>query len=762
MNRKTVKVQNAEKNKVNIPKEGLDTPIQFCPKVGPSRAASFEKLDIHTVRDLLWHIPRRYEDFHSRVPIRHLQPGQVATVLGKVVNREDRLPRSKSKVHHIFQVVVEDQSGAMQVVWFNQPYLENIIHNGETLLLHGKVDLYDHYLQMSSPKFKIVEGSDELYSEIQPIYPLSEGLSQAVLRKIIHNALDRFDSCLKEFLPRFILEPHNFPDRAHTFRILHHPQPGEGAPTDIDISLPDNLQDDLLKENQEFRQSSINAESLWCKARERLIFEEFFLHQFILLRYRAKIKKIEGLSHTPPHPDPLSEQIFADLDYDSPSHWPAIFLKHLPFELTLDQQRVCREIQYDMCSSLPMNRLLQGDVGSGKTVVSLYAMILSVASGYQAALMAPTEILAHQHAATIKKLTEGIPQLMVSVLTSGAGARESKATLESIAEGSTHIVVGTQALFQERVEFSRLGLVVVDEQHKFGVNQRQKLLEKGIHPDLLVATATPIPRTLSLAMFGDMDNSVIRSLPPGRPPLITRWTTWENERKVWKFVDEKIEAGQQAYVVCPIIESSENLPNLPSTDELFERLTKTFLPHRRVESLHGRLSPETKSELMSQIREGYVDVVVATSVIEVGVDLPNATVIVILGAERFGLAQLHQLRGRVGRGTIKSYCILVTHFTISEVAEHRMRALEQTRGGFKIAEEDLKLRGPGEFFGTKQSGHLKFKIGDPLNDRDLLKNAHRAAQEMYQRDPELRQDENKPLKKELLHAYKSHNFHRPS
>ncbi|RJP22089.1 MAG: ATP-dependent DNA helicase RecG [Candidatus Omnitrophota bacterium] len=736
--------------------EGLDTPIMFCPGVGPQRAKLFEKMGILTVRDLLWHIPRGFEDFHTRTPIRNLIPGQVTTVLGKVTFYQPRIPRNLSKVRHIFNVTIEDHSGSMQVVWFNQPFLEGKIRNGLHLLLHGKAELYDHYIQMSNPKLKIVEEEHAGAAEFMPVYPLTQGLTHTIIKKVVQHAFERFQSYLQEFLPPFILADNRFPTRTETFRILHTPQPGEGAPTDIELSEADLLQQKL------FETQNRQSPSVWRTARNRLIFEEFFLHQLILRRYRAKVKKLDGISHIPPSPDPLSDIISSPLDPSTPSHWPAIFLQNLPFQFTEDQYKVCREIQEELCSPAPMNRLLHGDVGSGKTVVSLYAMLVAAAGGYQAALMAPTEILAQQHAASIRRLTACIPSINVVVLTGSVTAKESREILQAVACGSAHIVIGTHALFQERVNFARLGLVVVDEQHKFGVAQRQHLMEKGDHPDLLVTTATPIPRTLSLTLFGDMDNSVIRTLPPGRPPIVTRWTTWENERKIWEFVDQKIEAGQQAYVVCPIIEPSENAPQLPSTEEAFERLSQTFLPHRRVEILHGRHSANMKSDVMEKMRAGEIDVVVATTVIEVGVDLPNAAIIVILGADRFGLAQLHQLRGRVGRGTQKSFCILVTPAMISPFAEQRMKVLEQTRDGFKIAEEDLKLRGPGEYFGTRQSGHLKFRIGDPFEDAGLLREAYEAADRLHKTDPNLIQTEHEALKEELRRVLASHEFNRPS
>lgn len=744
-------------------KEGLETPVQFCPGVGPRRAVLFNKLDIRTVRDLLWHLPRGYEDYHNLTRICHLKGGQVATVIGEIVAVESRVPHGRGKVRNILNVQIKDETGYLSVAWFNQAYLLKQFKAGMRLLLHGKVDYYGAYLQMASPRFQVIAPGSEKEDKqgIIPIYPLCDGLTQTVVRKVIRQTLERFSGYCREFLPSSVLNEYGYPQRALAFRVLHDPKPGEGSPTDTTASQPRLFE---TEEREEITPEFLHAGDpglLWEKARRRLVFEEFFLHQFILRRSSGQRKKETGIVHPKPDPDPWSDTQ-KPFDLSGRKTWPAQFVRNLPFRMTDDQIRVCREIENDLGQSEPMSRLLQGDVGSGKTVVSLYAMIVAVAGGSQAALMVPTEILAQQHANTIRKLTQSIPGLNLAVLRGSAKVKERRENLERVRTGAAHIVVGTHALFQEQVEFANLGLVVVDEQHKFGVNQRQKLIEKGMHPDLLVATATPIPRTLSLTLFGDMDISIIRSLPPGRPPLITRWTTWGKEKKVWEFVDERLAEGQQAYVVCPIIEPSENSPQLPSTEEAFERLSGTFFPHRRVAILHGRHSAEAKEDLMARMQAGEIDVVVATTVIEVGVDLPNATMMVVLGAERFGLAQLHQLRGRVGRGTLKSYCVLITPPFIAPYAEERMRVLENTRDGFKIADEDLRLRGPGEQFGTRQSGHIHFRLADPQRDAELLREANQAATRLYENDPELVRSEHAEIKNELKLAYDRLESFRPS
>jgi ATP-dependent DNA helicase RecG len=731
--------------------------MQFCPGVGPKRASLFAKLNINTVGDLFWHIPRGYEDFHTICPIRQLRPGQVGTVVGTVSQTECRVPRSASKVYNLLHVVLDDASGSLTAVWFNQPYLAEKIHRGTRLLVHGKVDVYDGYLQMNAPKHQIIEGP--LETGILPLYPLTEGLTQAFVRKVVQAAFARYSSFCEENLPLSLLKKKQYPERKLAFRIMHQPAPGEGAPTEAPTPPGDPRQQKRGSGQRAFEGVGLPP-TPWELARRRLVFEEFFIHQLVLRAYLGKSNTLTGISHPMPEPSPWGERCL--LDVAEPRHWPAWFIWNLPYTLTDDQQTVCREFEANLHAAQPMNRLLQGDVGAGKTVVSFYAMMLAVAGGRQAVMMAPTELLAQQHAENLRRYADGIPRLQIEVLTGSQKTKERREVLERIATGTASIVVGTHALFQDDVQFARLGLVVVDEQHKFGVNQRQRLVAKGETPDLLVATATPIPRTLSLTLFGDMEVSTIRALPPGRPQLITRWTQWSKEEKVWEFIDGLIAQGQQVYVVCPIIEPSENAPHLPSTEEAFEKLSKTFLPHRRVAVLHGRQATDEKSALMQRMKAGAIDVVVATTVIEVGVDLPNATVMVVLGAERFGLAQLHQLRGRVGRGTKKSYCVLITPDRVGVIARQRMRCLEQTRDGFVIAEEDLKLRGPGEHFGTRQSGHLNFRLADPFEDSMLLHEAHQDAHAIYQRDPGLDDPEFITLKKELFRLYGDFIERRPS
>lgn len=750
----------------DVEAQGLDTPIQFCPGVGPKRARLLESLGVYVIRDLLWLIPRGYEDYHHVIPIAHLSEGQTATVIAEVTYSEPRRTGRRSRVRHILNASVKDATGEMDVVWFNQPYLTERVQPGATLRLHGKVDGRQPFVKMSSPKMNVIGGDAAPDGEILPLYPLCEGLTQRVMRQILKKALERFGGELEEWAPRSVLEREGFIGRKEAFQVIHLPQPGDGAP--IDSAPQDmNLLFDAEGDDDGAQAPSVKLgapESRWENARQRLVFEEFLLHQFTLRVLQGRIKQYEGIAHPAPNPDPLGGDDWrsAPLDPSNPLHWPAIFVRDLPFELTDEQRKTCRQIQSDMTLASPMNRLLQGDVGSGKTVVTIYAMTLAASGGAQAAMMAPTELLAQQHAASIREFTKTIPGLQTVVLTGAVKGKERRVVLDALKNGSAQLVVGTHALFQEGVEFDRLGLVAVDEQHKFGVEQREKLVKKGSHPDLLSATATPIPRTLSLTVFGDMDVSTIASLPPGRPPIVTRWTHWANETKLWPFVDEKLNEGQQAYIVCPAIDPSETMPNLPSTEEVYEAIVNKHLPDRRVALLHGRHSSEEKDNLMRKARDGSIDALVATTVIEVGVDLPNATLMIVLGAERFGLAQLHQLRGRVGRGVLKSYCILVTPEQLPPYAEERMRLLEKTRDGFVIAESDLKLRGPGEVFGARQSGKVRFYLADPMRDGDLLQRARDAAWGLYDIDAELAMPDHAAMKREIKAAYGRMSIRRPS
>ncbi len=724
--------------------EALLTLVQWVKGVGPNRAALLNRLGIQTVHDLLWHLPRMYRTHRSAATIAGLRAGEKVTVQGTLRSIFARKPRGRSRVRNIIEGIVDDNRAAIRVVWFNQPYLMKKLRPGINVRLFGKTDLFDGFLQMSSPEVEIIDNEEEPEEgRILALYPLTEGLTQKVLRTIIANALEKHVPPTLEYLPLDILARHSLPTFGEAIRVLHQPEPDDGVPT-VEGPVDEATLFDTLGglEPDSFRGTSTGA---WIAARRRLIFEEFFQLRWLLSKSRSTIRKQPGIPHPPPEPDPIEVVTVSVPESTSRESWPARFLAALPFDLTEDQRNVLRAIQKDMLSDAPMNRLLQGEVGSGKTIVAFYALILAAAGGHQAAMMVPTEILTEQHLRTLMTLKKSIPELSIAAFRGSMRERERRPILEALASGSLDIVIGTHALFEERIEFDRLGLVVIDEQHKFGVEQRTKLVAKGTRPDLLLMTATPIPRTLALTWYGDMDTSEIHELPAGRPPIQTRWTTWDKIDKVWEFVDEKLGLGQQAYVVCPAIEATDDTGTYPSAEEFHSLLAETVMPHRRVALLHGRFKADERSAVMQALVSGEIDLVVATTVVEVGVDLPKATIMVVLGSDRFGLAQLHQLRGRVGRGTKKSYCVLVTHTNTSNLARKRLQALEVSRDGFHLAEEDLRLRGPGELFGVRQSGLWSFRVADPSLHVDWLDKAQRAATTLHEEDPQLQLPQNRPF-----------------
>jgi len=725
--------------------EALLTTVQFVKGVGPNRAALLNRLGIQTVHDLLWHLPRMYRTQRAAGSIGGIRPGEKVAVQGTLRSMFARRPRGPSRVRNIIEGIVDDNQNAIRVVWFNQPYLQKKLHPGIRVRLFGKTDLFDGFLQMTSPEVEVLEDDEAEPEEgrIVPLYRLTEGLTQRSLRNMVANALDKHVPPTLEYMPLDILASYSLPTFGEAIRVLHQPEPDDGVPTVEGPVDEATLFDDLSGyEPDSFRGTSTGA---WVAARRRLIFEEFFQLRWLLTKSRSRIRTQPGIQHPPPQPDPIAETKVSIPEGTSRETWPARFLAGLPFELTRDQRQVLHAIQKDMLERAPMNRLLQGEVGSGKTIVAFYSLVLAAAGGHQAAMMVPTEILTEQHLHNLLTFKKHIPELSVAVLRGSMRDRERRPILEALASGSLDIVIGTHALFEQRIEFHRLGLVVIDEQHKFGVEQRSKLVAKGTRPDLLLMTATPIPRTLALTWYGDMDTSEIHELPAGRPPIKTRWTTWGKIDKVWEFLDEKLNLGQQAYVVCPAIEASDDTGTYPSAEEFYELLAENVLSHRRVALLHGRFKADERSAVMQALVSGDIDVVVATTVVEVGVDLPKATVMIVLGADRFGLAQLHQLRGRVGRGTEKSYCVLVTQPTTSQFAKKRLKALEASRDGFHLAEEDLRLRGPGELFGVRQSGLWSFRVADPSRHVEWLNKAQRAAAKLYEDDPRLQSPQNRPF-----------------
>jgi len=660
----------------------LDTAVQFVKGIGPQRAEALQKLGVRTVEDLLFHLPLRYEDRRAFARISALRPGQRVSVAGEIVAAGLRRARRMT----LYEVRIEDGSGRLKALWFNQPYLKDTLVKGKRVVLFGTVerDAYaGRQIMMTSPEAEILEVEDEGVhtGRLVPVYEKLGPLTGKALRRILARVVGDLPAALAEPLPDDVREALGVLPRREAFVRVHHP--GEEA-----------------------------VEGILNQARDpghvRLILEEFFLFQLGLAARRRTLRgSAKGIAFT------ISD------------HTRDAVKKILPFPLTGAQKRVLREIADDMRLPHPMNRLVQGDVGSGKTLVGLLAMMVAVEAGYQAAFMAPTEILAEQHFLTFKRLL-GRTGCRVALFTGARKTKERKAALAGLAAGEIQIAVGTHALIQTGVVFQRLGLAVVDEQHRFGVLQREDLRKKGYGADVLVMTATPIPRTLALTAYGDLDVSVVDEKPPGRTPVRTLLRAATERRGIVDLVRREVASGRQAYVVYPLIEESEKLEDVRAATVMAAEW-EAALPGVRVGLLHGRLKGPEKEAVMAAFTTGETQVLVATTVIEVGVDVPNATVMVIEHAERFGLAQLHQLRGRVGRGAHGSTCVLVAHGRLSEVARERLEVLARSEDGFLIAEKDLEIRGPGEFFGTRQSGLPAFRAGKLLRDRELLEKARREA-----------------------------------
>jgi ATP-dependent DNA helicase RecG len=641
-------------------------------RVGPVKAALLAKLGIFTIGDLLEHYPRRYEDRSQLKTINCLGDGQTETFRAKVTQLEETKPRRGLTITKLW---VRDETGKAQIVWFNQPYVKKWYKPGMELIVSGKIQRRYYQIEVSCPEIEIIDGSDMLHTGcIVPIYPASENINQRFLRTVIRQALD---SChnIVETLPQEVIEQFTLLDRAAALENIHFP----------------------LKIN------------LLNQARRRLVFEELYLLQCGLLYAKHKNKANHiGIKLAP------DGQLVHQAE------------QNLPFMLTGDQQQVLREIKADMEDVSAMQRLVQGDVGSGKTVVAAIALIKAVENGYQGAMMAPTEILAEQHYRTLEKLFAPLA-INLAILTGKISRRNRDEVLKKIGDGSVDVVVGTHALIQDAVEFKHLGLVVTDEQHRFGVGQRARLQAKGNTPDMLVMTATPIPRTMALTVYGDLDISVIRQLPPGRKVVKTYTRGSEKRNAIYDFVVKEVQKGRQAYVVCPLVEESDKI-EAQSATTVYEQLIATHFQYIPCGLVYGKLKQQDKNAVMNKFYCGETKVLIATTVIEVGVNVPNATVMVIEGADRFGLAQLHQLRGRIGRGEHQSYCILLSDSKNTETLE-RLAIMTKTNDGFLLAEEDLKLRGPGQFFGFRQHGMPDLKIADIVKDTDILIEARHAAQQ---------------------------------
>jgi len=665
------------------------TEVMYLKGVGPRRAELLAKRGIRTFEDLLGYLPFRYEDRIRFAKIREIMPGQVYTVQAQVLSGSlVRYTRARGGMYHLS---VRDDSGSLACKFFHGQYLEQKFKAGQRIVLHGKADLDPNRpgrIEMINPEYELLgagEADSTEVGRIVPIYEAIGGVTSRIMRRIIYTALENLGGMLPDPLPAELLSRYKFPSRSDAIRFVHFPP----------------------------RTESVEAlNSFRSQAHQRLIFEEFFFYQLSVAMRRKAAQQQPGIAFRVREPA-IREAI----------------KRVLPFKPTDAQKRALREIAVDLERPVPMNRLLQGDVGSGKTIVALEAATIVIENGCQVALMAPTEILAVQHYLAARK-TFSRAGYRVELLISGMKPAEKRAALERVRSGAAQLVAGTHALLEPQVEFARLGLVIVDEQHRFGVLQRKELMEKAAAPDVLVMTATPIPRTLSLTLYGDLDISVIDQMPPGRVPIETRWSSEAHLPGVWDFLRREIAAGRQAYIVYPVIEqskSAESQRSLKAAMVEYERLQKTVFPDRKLGLLHGRMKSDEKEDVMERFRRRELDALVTTTVIEVGVDVPNATVMVIEHAERFGLSQLHQLRGRIGRGGEKGTCILIAPKTPGEDARARLETMVRTTNGFEIAETDLKLRGPGEFFGTRQHGELGFHIANPLRDFELLELARREA-----------------------------------
>lgn len=677
----------------------LDTPAQYVKGVGPRRAASLAKLGIQKVVDLLYHVPRRYVDRSSIADIRDLTVGEHQTIIGKAVTHGIYRRKSGEPVFHL---VVTDGTGVITCKWFNQPYLAKVFKTGEEYAFSGEVSHF-RGLQMLHPEYEKSRELDQLLhtGRVVPVYALTEGISQKQMRRIMSNALDLALPVLKETLPDELLKRKGLPGLTEAMREVHFPPTQEEGE----------------------------------RARRRIAFEELFYLELLLAMRKSKL--------TAPR---------VGVQYTGEGLLARRLMDRLDFELTGAQKIALADIEGDMRGDLRMGRLLQGDVGSGKTIVAVLAMLHAVESGFQAALMAPTEILAEQHFAVISELLRGM-DLNVVLLLGKMTKTEKESAYHLLKSGEGNVAVGTHALLEESVHFKSLALVVVDEQHRFGVLQRAKLRKKGFNPDFLVMTATPIPRTLSLTLYGDLDVSVIDELPPGRKKVITRVVGEGKRERVYNFIREEVSKGRQCYVVCPIIEESLAL-DLKAAEDEYKRLSEEVFKDLCVGLLHGKMKSVEKETAMREFREGRADILVSTTVIEVGVDIPNATVMVIEHAERFGLAQLHQLRGRIGRGGDRSVCVLMPGAGVSREASERLKALAGTTDGFRIAELDMRMRGPGELFGTRQHGLPELRTADLLGDSRILVSAREEAFKVFDEDPQLLKDKNRRIRDAFLTKYK--------
>ncbi len=698
-----------------ISRKNLESSVRFIRGVGPKMAELLAKKGIHNVEDALYHLPNRYEDRRRLRLIDELRPGYVE-VFHAEVKTADSVDTKGGR--RFFEAVVADGSGTIVLKWFqcNLRYMKGIWQPGKKGIFTGEVVLYGTRREIRHPEVEWFKEGEDLASIIAgdavnfgrtvPVYPLTEGLHQKSLRKVLKEVVDSYSRSVATHIPDDIMTRRSLMPVADALNEVHFPG------NDAEITVLNNQA---------------------TKAHRTLVFDELFFFQLGLALKQQGTSLEEGIPFRISH------------KYTRP------LLKMLPYSLTAAQKRVLSEIKEDMSCPCPMYRLVQGDVGSGKTVVALLAALLAVENDCQAAIMAPTELLAEQHFLGIHKLCEQLG-IEVRLLSSAVKGKERTATLTAIESGAVQVVVGTHAVIQEKVRFHRLGLGIIDEQHRFGVLQRGVLKKKGACPHILVMTATPIPRSLAMTVFGDLSLSVIDELPPGRTPVATRVCSESQRSQVYRLIRDEIRSGRQAYLICPLVEESEK-SELRAATQMAEHLAAEIFPELRIGLLHGRLKPEEKEAVMHSFKARKLDILVATTVIEVGIDVPNATVMVVEHAERFGLSQLHQLRGRVGRGSNHSRCILLAGGNLSDEARQRLKVMEGTTDGFRIAEADLELRGPGDFLGTRQAGLPDFRVAHILRDARILEEARKEAFTLVEKDPQLTRVENSLLRDELVRRW---------
>jgi ATP-dependent DNA helicase RecG len=668
----------------------LDSPVQYIKGIGPKRALFFKRVGVETIKDLIYFVPRRYVDYSMIVNICDVRINHEVTVMGRVEFVEARHTRNRTM---LITVVLRDRSGSILLKWFNRPDLKKKFRIGDLLLVSGKVSFYRGH-QLVNPLYEVI-GEEDIEQRktgaIIPIYPLTEGLTIWDVRRTARIALEECLDEMKETLPEAVIKKNELMPLRKALRSLHFPE--------------------TVNEAQD--------------GRKRIVYEEFFFFELILAQRKAKMGSKKGIA------------------FRDNGRLTKKFLSGLPFLLTPGQKEALQSITDDMERARPMNRLLQGDVGSGKTVVALYAALVAIENGYQSVLMAPTEILAEQHYLVTSEMLTGVG-VKPYLLTGSIKGKERDLVIEKIKSGEAELILGTHALIEEDIDFCNLGLAVIDEQHRFGVMQRASLVNKGINPDFLVLSATPIPRTLALTLYGDLDISVIAEKPPRRGEVVTKIVNEKDKRTTFAFMREILLQGRQAFVICPVIEKSEKI-ELKSVHEVTGEITNAF-PDFSVGVIHGRLNTQERMQIMQEYRHGRINILVATTVVEVGVDIPNATIMLIEHPERFGLAQLHQLRGRIGRGADRAYCFLILSRYVQPETFERIRFFEQHNDGFALAQKDIRLRGPGEILGKRQHGLPDIRIGDLEYDKDLLFNARDDAFEIVATDPEIERPENHPVK----------------